>query len=173
MKIDLSSFLDNGNEILYFDEKIDLKDLDLNKKNGITIVSPIEYKGEIFRADGEKLINIRISYKYKEICHRCLQPTTKNVETALSGKLVEGKKVEEEREEGYDELIYYEDDILDLKEYIINQVILSLPMKTLCKEDCKGLCPKCGADLNRSKCDCIHENIDPRLEKLKEFLPKS
>ncbi|NLK43441.1 MAG: DUF177 domain-containing protein [Tissierellia bacterium] len=176
MNIDLSSFLDNANEILHFNEKLNPEDLDLSK-NGVIIVEPIEYQGEIFRVDGEKIINIRISYKYKEICHRCLQPTTKNVETALSGKLVEGKKVENDNndndDEGYDELIFYEEDSLDLNEYVINQVILSLPMKTLCKEDCKGLCPKCGADLNRSKCDCIHENIDPRLEKLKEFLPKN
>lgn|SRR5690554_5836095 len=172
MKIDLSSFLDNANEIMYFDEKVKLEDLDLSN-NKINIVEPIEYKGEIFKVDGEKIINIRISYKYKEICHRCLTPTTKNVETALSGKLVEGKKEENDKYDGYDELIFYEDDLLDLNDYVINQVVLSLPMKTLCSDDCKGLCPKCGADLNRSKCDCIHENIDPRLEKLKEFLPKN
>lgn len=174
MKIDLSSFLDNAVESLHFDGRIKLEDLDLNNSN-ITIVEPVEYEGEVLRVDGDKIINIRISYKYDEICHRCLKPTTKNVKTALSGKLVEGKKEDEDEveDEGFDELIFYEDNLLDLKDYTINQIILSLPMKTLCKEDCKGLCPKCGTDLNRSKCDCTIENIDTRLEKLKEFLPKN
>ncbi len=171
MNIDLSSFLDNADEVLYFDGEIKLEDLDL-RNNSVTIVEPIKCEGEIYRLDGDKVVNIRISYKYNDICHRCLKATTNEVKTTLSGKLVEGKK-EDDEDEGYDEVIFYEDDLLQLKDYIIKQVILSLPMKTLCKEDCKGLCPKCGTDLNRSKCNCVHEDIDPRLEKLKEFLPKN
>ncbi|HEY8361587.1 MAG TPA: DUF177 domain-containing protein [Tissierellaceae bacterium] len=171
MKIDLSSFLDNSDEALYFEGEVSLKGLDL--KDGITIEEPVKCKGEIYKVDGNKVINLKISYKYNDICDRCLKPTTKNVETTLFGKLVEGKKEEDAEEEGFDEVIFYQNNSLDLKEYIRKQVILSLPMKTLCKEDCKGLCPVCGADLNTTQCNCIHENIDPRLEKLREFLSKN
>ncbi|MGB9809870.1 MAG: YceD family protein, partial [Caldanaerobacter sp.] len=49
-------------------------------------------------------------------------------------------------------------------------VILSLPMKFLCKEDCKGLCPICGTNLNYGSCSCKREDIDPRLEVLSKLL---
>jgi len=49
-------------------------------------------------------------------------------------------------------------------------IILSLPLKPLCSENCRGLCPICGADLNKSQCGCVKKEIDPRWEKLKNLL---
>lgn len=172
MIIDLSSFLDGTNDLLHFEGELELDSLDLSGRD-IVIVGPIEYKGEIFKIDGEKAINIRISYAYSEICHRCLKPTTNQVKTILSGKLVKGKEEVDGEYEGYDEMFYYENDILDIKEYILNQVVLSLPMKSLCNSNCKGLCSICGTDLNNTSCNCIQEKIDPRFEKLKNFFPKN
>ncbi len=69
-------------------------------------------------------------------------------------------------------MIYYDGEELDITEDIRDMVILSLPMKPLCSDTCKGLCPKCGTNLNEEKCNCVLEEIDPRLEKLREFVPK-
>ena len=55
----------------------------------------------------------------------------------------------------------------------LEQISLEVPIKPLCSKDCKGLCPKCGTDLNESKCDCAaRPRIDPRLAGLKEFRAK-
>lgn len=172
MIIDLSSFLDGNNELLHFDGELKIDGLDLDERD-IVIVGPIKYEGEIFKIDGEKAIDIRISYNYNEICHRCLKPTTNKIKTILSGKLVNGREESDIEYQGYDELFYYDDEILDIKEHILNQVILSFPMKSLCNSNCKGLCYTCGADLNNTSCNCIQENIDPRFEKLKNFFPKN
>ena len=75
-------------------------------------------------------------------------------------------------EDELEDVILYENDELNLEEYIWSQVVSSLPMKTLCSNDCKGLCPTCGVDLNTQSCDCMGNTIDPRLEKLKELFPK-
>jgi uncharacterized protein len=63
-------------------------------------------------------------------------------------------------------------DELFIDEIIVDNIILSLPIKTLCSETCKGLCPICGQNLNEGDCDCEIENIDPRLQKLKDFYDK-
>lgn len=61
-------------------------------------------------------------------------------------------------------------DTIDLAPEVLGQIFLQLPMRLLCKEDCRGLCPVCGANLNKQKCSCQEDDIDPRLERLKEFL---
>jgi uncharacterized protein len=59
--------------------------------------------------------------------------------------------------------------ILDLREVIRQNALLAIPMKPLCREDCAGLCPQCGKDLNEGSCDCNKEVIDPRWAKLAEL----
>ncbi len=171
MKLDLWSFLEGSKNILEFQGKLECTDLGLSNRD-VKIIEPIEYKGEIFKTDGDKVINFNIKYTYEEKCNRCLSLANNKIESSLFGKLLEGKRDSENEEDGYEEILYYENGILKLDEYILEQVIVSLPIKTLCDDNCKGLCPKCGADLNKEKCDCVHENIDPRLEKLKDFFSK-
>ena len=172
MLIDLSSFLDNSESYFSFEGKLNEAESDLSER-GITIVGAIEYEGETFRVDGEKAIAVRITFKYKEPCSRCLEPSIHKMKSTLTGNLVEGKEDVDSKDESFDEKLYYENDQLDLKDYILNQVIASLPMKSLCDEDCKGLCDLCGVDLNKNTCDCVQDEVDPRLEKLKNFFPKN
>lgn len=69
-----------------------------------------------------------------------------------------------------DDYIEVPDYTLDVDNCVQTDIILNLPVKFLCKEDCKGICPKCGKDLNDGECGCQTEEIDPRLEVLKELL---
>lgn len=116
------------------------------------------------------MVHINIYYKYEEACGRCLNLYESKKETVLNGKLVGETNVENEGEE--ENLIYYTDNKLDLTEDIIDTIILNLPMKPLCSNDCKGLCQKCGINLNEEQCNCELEYVDPRFEKLKELFPK-
>ena len=65
---------------------------------------------------------------------------------------------------------YFTDDRIDLLQLTREQVTLALPMKPLCREDCRGLCPECGADWNTVECSCERETMDPRMAKLKALL---
>lgn len=64
------------------------------------------------------------------------------------------------------EIGFYSGDGLFLSDVLAEQVILSLPMKPICKADCRGLCPHCGANLNRERCQCVETSVDPRLSEL-------
>ncbi len=98
-------------------------------------------------------------------CHRCLErfelcfSTDFNEEFPLNTKVIEG-----EIQEGI------KDHIIDIRNLVENTVLLSLPMKRLCDENCKGLCERCGANLNKEQCSCVTEKIDPRLAVLKQLL---
>lgn len=62
------------------------------------------------------------------------------------------------------------EDAIDLEELLTERIWLALPIKPLCREDCKGLCPICGKDLNEGDCGCSRKAIDPRFEILKQLL---
>lgn len=67
---------------------------------------------------------------------------------------------------------YYRDDQIDLGQLVVEQFLLALPMKPLCRDFCRGLCPECGTNLNTSTCSCVRAWTDPRLEGLKSLLDK-
>lgn len=170
MTFDLSSFLDGTDNVYRFNGELDNNGLDYDSKN-FKIIGPISYYGEVFKVDGDYLIQADIFYKYDSNCDRCLKPATKETKTTLSGKLIEGKGNNDD-DDYSEEIIYYENDLLDLDDYIKSQVIMSIPMKVLCSKECKGFCSICGTNLNEESCNCSQEIIDPRLEKLKDFFLK-
>jgi len=109
-------------------------------------------------------------------CSRCLDRFVFKVDVPLSVIYTDKLPRTQPREKCMDEkdvsLSYYNGDEIQIDDDVIGVIVLSIPMKPLCKEDCKGLCPVCGANLNREKCNCELEQIDPRLEKLKLLLQK-
>jgi uncharacterized protein len=65
------------------------------------------------------------------------------------------------------------DEVVDLSEVVRQQLLLALPIAPRCREGCPGLCPSCGADLNAGRCTCAHDDIDPRLQALRQWPPVS
>lgn len=172
MKIDLSNVIHGSEPISYFSDTFHDEEIN-NFSDEFEIDQPIDIQGSISKVDGTNMLEAKINYFYKTKCDRCLNPTKIKITTILSGILVEGtNKPDDYIEDENEEYIHFEKDTLDLKDYILDQVASSLPMKSLCHEDCKGLCPRCGADLNKESCNCDTVIIDPRLEKLKNFFPK-
>jgi len=167
---DLANFL-NGNEDK-FHIKGELGSEYLPDNIDIQITDPIVYSGETYKVDGEYILHVDISFNFETNCDRCLKTISKSINTVLNGRLESKSKDHNEEDQYYDD-IYYDRNLLNLDEYILSQVVSSLPMKVLCDKDCKGLCPTCGIDLNEQSCDCINDLIDPRLEKLKGLFPKN
>ncbi len=114
--------------------------------------------------DGNHLIvqgTIRTSGVYP--CSRCLTPVSVDRNETLSE--VYGTEAELP-----DDVLPYNGEYIDLTETIRETLILSEPMKVLCRPDCKGLCPQCGANLNEGPCSCPTDRIDPRLAVLGDLL---
>ena len=117
-------------------------------------------------------IRLRASYKgdFEILCARCVEPVPQALEgdfdllfrpadvDAISG---EHAITPDETEIGY-----YENSGLSLEDVVREQVLLSLPPRTLCKEDCKGLCPRCGQNQNLATCSCEQTPSDPRWNAL-------
>jgi uncharacterized protein len=109
-------------------------------------------------------------------CSRCLSPYSFPVQQELElFYLPHEEEAEEEDEVGLDDrdmvVAYYRDDRLDLGEMVREQFFLATPLKTLCREDCKGLCPTCGANRNLVACACP-QTTDPRFQSLSSLLGK-
>ena len=106
-------------------------------------------------------------------CSRCLEPVEVPMSYTIDGFLV-SEDFDEDSFEDYDAFIIDTDEV-DLVKIIEQTLDFNLPQKVLCDEDCKGLCPKCGANLNKETCSCSEtasdedDNIDPRFAKLKDL----
>jgi uncharacterized protein len=105
-------------------------------------------------------------------CSRCLEaarlPISAPFKYILTPAQAEHPEEQELNAEDLD-FIYYQDDLIDLDPLVAEQILLQIPMKVLCREDCKGLCPHCGISLNQHSCQCYAERIDSRLAVLKKL----
>ncbi|WP_071027774.1 YceD family protein [Peptoniphilus raoultii] len=139
----------------------EIEDLNLN--------FPINYKGKIINLTNGYELDLDIDYSFKCKCSRCLKDIKPRENTSLVAYNYKDKSFYDE--DSIDEYFKIEHESIKLDDLIISTIISTKPLKSLCKEDCKGLCPKCGKDLNQGPCDCDSEktnrdNIDPRLSKL-------
>jgi uncharacterized protein len=109
-------------------------------------------------------------------CSRCVEPFEVPVDAAFDLRYVPHAENtgEGEREIAEDDLTtaFYRDGVLDVIDLLREQFQLALPMKPLCEEGCRGLCPQCGANLNKTPCDCTPAWEDPRLTPLKQLLTR-
>jgi uncharacterized protein len=105
--------------------------------------------------------------RFEQLCARCLDP----VEQPLSGDFdlifrpnaADAEAGERSITEDETEIGYYDESGLLLEDAVREQVLLTLPGRSLCRQDCKGLCPHCGANRNLNPCECVEKPVDPRL----------
>lgn len=166
MNINISELISDKIESIDINLDFDLDASKLLKDFNIIEASPISFSGKIYR-EGEKiLIDANFSGEIIFRCSRCLTEYKENISGDIQFDILDT----EEENNGDD---YLNGDNLDLSGIMEEAITFSLPMKTLCSEDCKGLCANCGKDLNKVECNCNVEKIDPRLEKLKFFFSKN
>jgi uncharacterized protein len=115
----------------------------------------------------------------KPECDRCLEAFDKRVTVPLQVNLAPHKQMhfeegESEGEEGLDEddvaFSFYKGEEIDLSEILREMLVLDIPFRYLCSETCKGLCPRCGKNLNLETCGCSQQPADPRFAALKTLI---
>ncbi|HZQ22110.1 MAG TPA: DUF177 domain-containing protein [Terriglobales bacterium] len=114
-----------------------------------------------------------LSTSLELLCARCLEPVTHNLKRSFD-LLYRPQGVDAGKEEisvttAEAEVSYYKGDGLWLEDALREQVLLALPLKVICREDCKGLCPHCGKNLNAEQCSCAEPLEDPRWSALKKI----
>ena len=145
MKVDITSVLKNSDERIDFDYPADFSELEL--------------------ADGAVTLEFCITGVLTLRCDRCASEYELPVSCPFSA-MVSADSEQEESEK----LVVAQGNVLDIGELAQMALLLWMPTKQLCREDCRGLCPICGANLNEGECGCDRRRVDPRLEGLKKFL---
>ena len=142
-----------------------------NTGNDFRVMTPVELAFDIHKDKGRFRLVGTIRTELELECGRCLEGFRLPVDSAFDLRYLPASEAstEPEREMSEDDLetSFYRDDQIDLNELISEQFYLVLPMKPLCSEGCRGLCPQCGTNLNTGTCDCAPAWEDPRLAALK------
>lgn len=166
MKINLSKLLTGKVDTIQLDFQYVLNNISELSKYDIIKTNPFHFSGKVYKNSDKIIITLNFEGEVNFRCSRCITSFKKPIFGAFESQILTRK--DKDIEENYDGL-YLEGDILDLTKSIEEAITLSLPMKVICNEECKGLCPDCGINLNSNNCNCSKEKIDPRLEKLKNF----
>jgi len=142
-------------------------------RDGGGVVRGAEIRGRVSEGPRGLELSARVVATFEVPCDRCLEAVRSTLEEdvflVLSGEPLPDEPGEIEIEVEDTEIFPVRDDRIDLTELLREQVLLLLPVKSVCRPDCKGLCPECGVDRNRTSCDCGHDAVDPRLAPLARF----
>ena len=148
-------------------------ELDFNDDR-VRLIGPPEISGRAVRKGQLLLLNGRLSAHGQVDCDRCLKSVEVPVRTEFSLQYVTASEYEAlraaELEESDLALAIFDGEFIDVDEIIREQVLLAVPTRTVCREECKGFCPACGVDRNLKECSCRTEDSDPRWAGLKHLV---
>ncbi|MBR5529552.1 MAG: DUF177 domain-containing protein [Oscillospiraceae bacterium] len=166
MRLALTEVIHRPGASISFSECVDLSDLQYGNTNPVT--EPVKAEGTVRNTADVLMMKGLITTCLHGVCDRCAGEFTRNVEIDLDVVLVE----ELSNEDSEDERVFpVEADAVDLEEVVRTVFVLNLDSKMLCDPDCKGLCCRCGKNLNDGPCDCQKEP-DPRFAALRQLLDK-
>lgn len=179
MRIDIRSLLAGETDKITLDYTFSLTDKDSAEEipfdteiEGVAFTEPVHITGEIVNMGGYIKLTAKASVGYDAVCARCLAPLHRNFSVDFERTVV-GKDTLENTADESDEYIEFVNDGLVIDETAAEELVMDFPTRELCREDCKGLCHKCGKNLNDGDCGCPKKEIDPRLAILQKLLEKS
>lgn len=166
MLLGLSKIIDCPGASVPFSASVDLRDLRYGVCNPVS--EPVLASGTVRNTAGVLVMTGEITTCIHGICDRCAGAFDREIHFPINVVLVS----EMANEENEDEWVFpLEGDSADLDDIVRTVFVLNLDSKLLCKEDCKGLCHRCGKNLNEGPCNCQKE-LDPRFAALKQLLEK-
>ena len=165
MKIDLKKLNTSAHASIPFDETIDLTDEKLYGAKPFQ--SPVHIKGVVSNESGVVRLAGSIETIYSTECARCLKPLEIPLSAEADMMLSDDPEAEEE-----DDLFVLTSDSVDPADVLVPALILQVQMTYLCKEDCKGICSRCGKNLNDGPCGCVEEPKDPRMAAISDIFSK-
>ena len=166
MLLGLSKIIDSPGASVSFSTSVDLSDLCYGVSYPVT--EPVLAEGQVRNTAGVLMMTGSVRTTIHGTCDRCANDFDRDIDFPIDVVLV----TELANEESEDEWVFpLEGDSADLDDIVRTVFVLNLDSKLLCKEDCKGLCHRCGKNLNDGPCNCQKE-LDPRFAALKQLLEK-
>lgn len=173
MLVDIAKVRESGRP-LEVEQSFDESALSVTADGVVQLPTPVLTRCRVTVQEERVRVQGRLKAQLSLTCCRCLQTFSRELEKTFDLEYAPDPKVEREGEElalNYEDLEvgFYRNDQLDLRSAVGEQILLEVPMKPLCREDCRGLCDQCGADLNSGECGCERRTFDPRLATLLEL----
>ena len=164
MVLNVQKIINAPGERMDFQFDLDLSGVDFGGR--YPVQKPVVVSGDVRNVAGMLLMQFTANTVLDSVCDRCLKEFSQDKEIRYECMLADELEDEEN-----DDIILLEDGCVDLGDLAKTMFILEMDSKTLCSEDCKGICPGCGVDLNQGSCTCKKE-VDPRLAVLAKLLEK-
>ena len=172
MKININSIPEEGLEIRETKDRSWLPTLFGGAGADDFTLDDVQVVCQIRRLEQTAFLNGTVATVIRTACSRCLEQAELPVNVPFRYTLMpaaEDRREEVELTEEDLEYGVYDGEIIDCDPLIYEQIVLQIPMKVLCRDDCRGLCPQCGANLNTGVCSCTEKAVDERLVVLKKF----
>jgi uncharacterized protein len=139
----------------------------------VNLTEPVAVKGQVRLAGNEVFVSGHVETRAQLECDRCLQPIELPVSADFALDYITEADYESSSAAALNEeelsVAVFDGESIDVDEMVKEQILLAVPARTLCREDCKGMCPECGIDLNTGQCNCAPNEVDPRWAALKNF----
>ncbi len=162
MKISLYDISKNPTKGIEFSRKIEISELGALASVGIVDVKDVLVTGSLVDLDSQYVLKFTCTVEMTQVCSRCLKEYSLKENYEVDSMI--------SQDEADINGIIAEDGIVDIAKVIVDEILASKSMKSLCSEDCQGLCSGCGADLNVEECECEEDDIDPRFAGLLDLL---
>lgn len=137
------------------------------------LINEVKVDGKLKKGIAQTDVQGTIAARIVVECSRCLQPHEQSLEFPFTAVFVSPENYTEEKEAELNiadlDVSITVDDKIDLTELVREQILLAIPIQLLCREDCRGLCQKCGTNRNLIDCRCEEKEVDPRWQGLREL----
>jgi uncharacterized protein len=169
MRIELENLEGGKSDFAHVYQPDDLNPVD----ERVSLTQPATVSGKVRLAGNEVFVNGHVETRAEVECDRCLQPVETPVNTDFVLEYISGSEYESggaaELTEAEMSVSVFDGEAIDVDEIVKEQILLAVPTRLLCREDCKGICPECGTDRNTGDCSCATNDIDPRWAALKDL----
>ena len=162
MVLDFKGFFNGGIREFKIETELDFSGEEYGGEH--ILPKPVAVFGKISNKADVTHIDLVCKVPIVKSCDRCGKMTAKDLTVNINRVAVNHLEREED-----DEILLIPDEKLDLYEFCFGEILLSLPMKHLCSEDCKGICNRCGTNLNLRTCTCDTRELDPRMSVIQEI----
>ena len=165
MKVDLSSVIKVTGAEVKLSSTVGFGDAEFLGET-YRFIEPLKVEGRVYNNGQSLTLEANVSGRMVTECARCLDEVEADVEFSVHELL-------SQREEGADEdedIILFDGYEIELDDIIADHFLMNISGRYLCSDDCKGLCPVCGQNLNHGECDCDNEYIDPRWQAVADIM---
>lgn len=165
MKIDLSSVIKVVGAQIELDTSVGFCDAEFLGES-YRFKEPLSVKGRIYNNGQALALEAEVRGKMNTECARCLDEIEVDVDFSIDELLSQRSEADEDSEN----IILFDGYEIELDDIVADNFLMNISGRYLCSDDCKGLCPKCGINLNNGECDCDTSQIDPRWQALADIL---